>query len=418
MQTQATQPIGRAFLFFCLLFAVLPGCRSHGPRDVSEPTRRVIYNSDGVNMFIDAVPPMSPDDLYRYVDEVAGTQVTTFFMDPQYCMPMLYPGGVTEMIGSDMSADQWAEVLRVASEPDKKGSIERALANLRGLVEAGHDPVGLVVDRARAKGMEVFITFRLNEIHDVHVEDTLLVSRFWKANPGWRVGQEGDEILPKFRQIIGGREDYKVNPVVASWFPGALNFAVPEVRAHRLAELREVCERYDIDGIDLDFQRFPIYFPQDEGPEHIETMTGWVRQVREMTREVGEARGRPLLVSARVLATPGQNRSIGLDPSAWAREGLVDFLTVSHYLRNDFTLPIGAFRERVPAGVPLYGSIEVEKTRDRFRQVARDLWAAGADGVMLFNFFTSRHNRNEEPFFDLLNELGAPATIGDVRAGE
>jgi len=381
--------------------------------EVKRPSR-VIYNSDGVNMFIDVVPPMTPADLYSYVDEVADTQVTTFFMDPQYCMPMLYPGEVTEMIGSDMTDEQWAEVMRVAPEPDKKGSIERALANLRGLVDAGHDPVRLVVERAKAKGMEVFITFRLNEIHDVHVDDTLLVSRFWRAHPQWRVGKEGDEIQPKFISIIGGRADYKVSPVVASWFPGALNFAVPEVRALRLAELREVCERFPIDGIDLDFQRFPIYFPQDEGPEHIDTMTGWMREVRAMAREVGEQRGRPLLVSTRVLATPEQNRSIGLDPTAWANEGLVDFLVVSHYLRNDFPLPIGEFRKLVPDSMPLYGSIEVEKNSDSFRRIAARLWKDGADGILLFNFFTTRHTRNTEPPFELLNELGDPSTIKPV----
>ncbi len=391
-----------------LILFNLPVCVS---ADEVQRTRRVIYNNDGVNMFIDVVPPMTPEDLYTYVDEVADTQVTTFFMDPQYCMPMLYPGEVTEMIGSDMTDEQWAEVMRVAPEPDKKGSIERALANLRGLVDAGHDPVGLVVERAKAKGMEVFITFRLNEIHDVHVDDTLLVSRFWRAHPEWRVGEEGDEILPKFQEIIGGRADYKVSPVVASWFPGALNFTVPEVRALRLAELREVCERFPIDGIDLDFQRFPIYFPQDQGPEHIDTMTGWMREVRAMARDVGDKRGRPLLVSARVLATPEQNRSIGLDPAAWADEGLVDFLVVSHYLRNDFPLPLAEFRKLMPEGMPLYGSIEVEKDRDSFRRVADTLWKNGADGVLLFNFFTSRHSRNEEPFLDLLHELGDPSTI-------
>ena len=332
-------------------------------------------------------------------------------------MPLTYPSEVTEMIGSLMTDDQWAHVMKVGPEPERKGTQERGLANLRGLVDAGHDPIGLVVDRAREKGMEVFITLRLNEIHDVQNPDSLIVSEFWKAHPEYRVGKPGDEITQTFKEIIGGRPDYPVHPIVASWFPGALNFAFPEVRAERLAELRECCERFNIDGIDLDFQRFPIYFPQPDGPQHTETMTNWVREVRQMTKEVGEKRGKPLQVSARILAKPEQNLAIGLDPVTWAKEGLVDFLVISHYLRNDFALPVQEFRKLMPASMPLYASIEVEPYPDNYRNIARQLWQDGTDGILLFNFFTGRENGREPPF-ELLNELGDPNTIKEVKKEE
>ena len=285
------------------------------------------------------------------------------------------------------------------------------------MVAAGHDPIGLVVDRAREKGLEVFITWRLNEIHDVQNAESLIVTKFWRDHPEWRVGKHGDEILPLYKEIIGGNSERAVHPIVASWFPGALNFAIPEVRALRLAELRECCERYEIDGLDLDFQRFPIYFPQAAGAQHIAVMSDWVREVRQMTREVGEKRGRPLQLSARILARPEQNRGIGLDPVAWANEGLVDFLVVSHYLRNDFSLPVKEYRRLVPDSLPLYGSIEVEPSTDTYRDIARKLWEDGADGILLFNFFTSRENRGEPPF-ELLSELGDPATIEAIPTQE
>lgn len=376
----------------------------------SERPRRFIYNSDGSNMFIYKPVPMQPADVYSYVDEVANSQVTTFFMCPNYGMPLMYPSKVTEMIGTLLSEEKLQETFVEGAKPEKKKTSARGIANLHALVKAGHDPVGLVVDRAREKGLEVFITLRLNEIHDVQTDGSLIVSKFWRDHPEWHVGKHGDEITPLFKDIIGGSPEHKVHPIVASWFPGALNFAIPEVRAMRLAELRECCERYDIDGIDLDFQRFPIFFPQDEGHKHVATMTEWIRSVREMTREVGEKRGRSLKVSARVLAKPRQNLGIGLDPISWANEGLVDFLVISHYLRNDFALQIGEFRKQVPASFPLYGSIEVEPKQDTFRDIARQLWDDGADGILLFNFFTTRENRGEPPF-ELLNELGDRSTI-------
>lgn len=378
----------------------------------AQPQRphRFIYNSDGGNIFIDKPPPMQPEDVYAYVDEVADSQITTYFICPNFGMLLLYPSEVTEMIGKQLSEEKLKEMYDEGAQPEKKGTTARGITNLHALVEAGHDPVGLVVDRACERGLETFITWRLNEIHDVQNPDSLIVTKFWREHPEWRVGKHGDEILPLFKDIIGGSPEHRVHPIVASWFPGAMNFAVPEVRELRLAELRECCERYPIDGLDLDFQRFPIYFPQDEGAKHVATMTEWVRSVREMTREVGEKRGRPLKLSARILAKPEQNLGIGLDPISWAKEGLVDFLVASHYLRNDFALPIGAFRERLPATMPLYASIEVEPTTDAYRDIARQLYADGADGLLLFNFFTTRENKGEPPF-ELLNELGDPKTI-------
>lgn len=373
----------------------------------SSKRHRFIYNTDGGNMFIDKEPPMKPADVYSYVDEVAGTGITTFFVCPNFGMPMSYPSKVTPMIGDGLTREQMAETRKIALE--KPGSLERGIVNLRGFVEQGHDPLGVVIDRAREKGLEVFITFRLNEIHNVHEPDSTILTPFWHSHPEWRVGKLGDKVTDVFMDIIGGSKERPVHPVVASWFPGALNFAVPEVRALRLAELRECCERYPIDGLDLDFQRFPIYFPQDEGREHTGTMTAFVREVRKMTNEVGRERGRPLLLSARVLAKPEQGLAIGLDPATWVREGLLDLITVSHYLRNDFRLPISQYRKLMP-DIPLYGSIEVDRDPEVFRRIARELWQDGVDGVLLFNFFTSRE-AGREPLFELLNELGDPDKI-------
>ncbi len=370
--------------------------------------RRFIYNSDANHMYYYKTPPMSVADLQGYVDEVAGTGVTTFFASPNWGMPMSYPSKVTEMIGSQLSKEELAEYQKIGLTKEK--STERAFANYYGLYNKGHDPFRIMIERAREKNLEVFISYRPNEIHDVQNPDSLIVTKFWRDHPQWRVGKIGDKIEPIFAEIIGGSKEHRVHPIVASWFPGALNFAVPEVRAQRLAELRECCERYPIDGLDIDFQRFPIYFPQDEGPQHTQTMTNWMREVRAMTREVGKKRGRPLLLSARVMARPQQNLAIGLDPVTWAKADLIDFIEVSHYLRNDFPLPIKEYRELMPEQLPIYASIEVEKEADRYRNIARQLYGDGVDGLMMFNYFT-RREAGQEPDFTLFEELSDPAKL-------
>ena len=368
----------------------------------TERPYRLIYNSDADNMFIYVEPPMRPADLYPYVDEIAAAGVTTLYMCPNYGMPVTYPSDVTQMFGTGLTTEQKNQVRKVAQE---KPSLERGAANLQSLVAAGHSPVGLVIDRARQKGLETFITFRPNEVHWIEKPDdfpiNLLLSKFWHEHPQWRIGKAGDPLSQLHLDILGPR----TSPVVAGWLPGGMNFAVPEVRAQRLALLRECCERFNLDGLDIDFQRFPMYFPVGEEAAHIDTMTEWVAEIRAMTRALGSKRGRPILLSVRVMAKPEQNRGLGLDPVSWSRQGLIDIVVASHYLHNNFDLPISRYRQLLPDHIPLYGSIEVESEADDYRRIARQLWNDGADGIMMFNFFTCRQ-RGTEPEFALLKELG------------
>jgi hypothetical protein len=390
------------------IIALLAGL-SALPATVADPVRphRLIYNSDADNMFIYVKPPMRPADLHPYVDEIANAGVTTLYLCPNYGMPVTYPSSATQMFGTGLTDEQQKQVEQVSLE---KPSLERGAANLQSLVAAGHSPVGLAVDRARAKGLETFITFRPNEVHWIEKPDdfpiNLLLSKFWNEHPEWRIGKAGDELSQLHLDILGPR----TSPVVAGWLPGGMNFAVPEVRAQRLAQMKECCERFDIDGLDIDFQRFPMYFPVGEEAANIKTMTAWIYEVREMMQEVGKQRGRSLLLSVRVMAQPEQNLGLGLDPVTWAERGLIDIVAASHYLNNNFDLPIKEYRELLLDHIPLYGSIEVEKQADRYRQIARQLWDDGVDGIMMFNFFTCRQN-GIEPEFALLRELGSPENL-------
>ena len=345
--------------------------------------------------------PMSPDDLYTYVDEVADKGITTFSVSCHVGMDMNFRGETVDLLGDHPNAEE-AEKL---SDPTTVTSLEKLVVNLRSLIDAGHDPLGLVIDRARSKGLETFVSFRLNEVHWVEKPANMLLSQFWLEHPEWRVATIGDEVPENYLDILGPR----TNPIVAAWLPGGLNFAIPEVRARKLAQLREICERYPLEGIEIDFQRFPVYFPFGKEEENIGVMNAWMREVKSMVNEVGEKRGRPVLLTARVMAKPAQNLSIGLDPVTWAKEGLLDAVIISHYLHNNFDLPVAEYRALFPDDLPMYASIEVEKDLDNYRKISKTLWNDGVDGIMMFNFFTSRE-AGREPDFSVLPEVGGPAS--------
>ncbi len=150
-------------------------------------------------------------------------------------------------------------------------------------------------------------------------------------------------------------------------------------------------------------------------------MNSLVERVRKMLDDVGRERNRRLLLAVRVPSnygrtppTPETAREIGCDVPAWVEQGWVDFVTVSEFLHERGDLPMDAWKKAIPT-VPIYGGIECTKagakknlTADEYRQAAAQLREQGADGVYLFNFFTSREGGEKayDPPFEILRDLG------------
>ena len=173
---------------------------------------------------------------------------------------------------------------------------------------------------------------------------------------------------------------------------GLWNYAIPEVRRYKLSILREIAERFDYDGISLDFARVCPVLPPGKAWAHRDKMTDFLREFRSITQEVAHRRGRPLLVGARIPENLEGCHFDGLDIETWVREGLVDVLALG--IRS-FDVDIAAFR-RITAGthVKLYPSVDDHHASDGYatppidiyRGVAANWWRQGADGIQTFNF--------------------------------
>jgi hypothetical protein len=130
-----------------------------------------------------------------------------------------------------------------------------------------------------------------------------------------------------------------------------------------------------------------------------------------MTEEVGCRRGRPILVSIRVPDSVEYCRDMGLDLELWLQQDLVDMLVTTGYFRlNPWRYSVQLGKRH---GVAVYPCLSDSRVRgeSRFRRSslesyrgrATNAWAAGADGVHLFNYFN--------PKAALWNELGDVATL-------
>lgn len=58
-------------------------------------------------------------------------------------------------------------------------------------MEAGRDPLAMTVDFCRRHDMEIFLTHRMNDVHDAHVCPWML-SKWKRDHPEYLFGREGD----------------------------------------------------------------------------------------------------------------------------------------------------------------------------------------------------------------------------------
>lgn len=346
--------------------------------------RGVIYNNDGYDVFDPQAPATKEGFLSVRMDPIADCGVETVF----YCTT----------ISSVFTHN--SKVLEVYGTTDGPSG-SRTNRILPALLRLGTDPLQLVIERCRQQKQEIFWTLRLNDIHDYARATSR--ARWKRERPELVMGTP--EEAARFDQ-----RDPRIIWTLA-------DFERKEIRDLMVRAVAEVLENYDVDGIDLDFLRHACYFKETRlgepvTPAHRQLLTDMVRQMRELVLASSERRGKPILLSARVLETMAENQRFGFDLAQWLEGGLLDFVTLGGF--TPFTSPA---RELVEwchrRSVPVYGCIVEEGLRhakwsgppvpnaeltqlslESWRGAAANTWATGVDGIMTFNLFADRSNRD------------------------
>ena len=275
----------------------------------------------------------------------------------------------------------------------KEGQEDHSAAALKRLFAEGTDCLQLAIEVSRDRGVLILASYRMNA-EDFYGGTTDL-SEFGRAHK-------------------------------SSIIPGAncLDPARPEVFSHRMDIFSEVAERYDIDGIELDFRRW-THMVSDPRKNH-PVLTDMVRRTREMLDEAAKGKGlQRLLLGARVgpsLADPRGTglpggradndmscRDLGLDVATWVREELVDYVCPSLFWPRLPGVPrVAEFRELVgdkdigiyPTVFPLPAWAEDKENpvpdstgvralhRDEILRAALQCYRVDADGISTYNWGT------------------------------
>ena len=355
-------------------------------KQAAQRLRRIIYNDDGSYVR----PFDTPEKFYKArLQQVVNTQVDTVF----YCT------GVTTLFSHLTEVGEIRGEFVTEDDPPHARRIRDAIQTLR---EAGYDTLRLQNQLCRQHNIECFFSLRMNDTHDSYSWGEGLLCRWKREHPEYLMGEVAD------------RDKYPESSPRFNW--SALNYEIPEVRDYIFRILEDVCQRYDVDGIELDWWRDPMAFLpthhlESVEPRHLAIMNDFMRRLRKMTEQVGQQRGRPLLIAARVPLSVDRCLAIGLDVVTWLRDDLCDILSVGDRAPMAMAPQVqemAQFTHRY--GVPLYGCIsgsnmeEQHSSVEAWRGAAMNIWHAGADGVYTFNFFPG------EPA-ERLSQLGSPETL-------
>ena len=249
----------------------------------------------------------------------------------------------------------------------------------KALVKAGHDPLQLVIDFAHSNGMEAFAHMSMNDCHDAFMPD--LMHPFKADHPELLVDSEG--VLPNLQLYVT-----------------AYDFSHKTVRDRQFSIIEEVCDRFDVDGFEMDFIRHPMFFSrcmrgEPATKEETGIMTSFLTRIRKRADEIGGRRGKPILLSARVPDTFDLGIHLGMDIKTWMSEDLVDIVIAGGGYASS-TLAVEDFvKEAHRHDVLVYPCINQKPwacAREWRQQGNRALAAAwhraGVDGIHFWNLAT------------------------------
>jgi len=261
--------------------------------------------------------------------------------------------------------------------------------NPKSLADAGNNPPAVIVEECRKRGLEAFVSLRMNDCHDgQHPRGTLPnpeLATFKRQNPDWLV------------------------PDLDWWT--ALNYAVPRVRALKLKIIEEFFDRWDFDGIELDWLRHTLYFPRGTERENGKYLTQFMWAVRRSLQARAKRRGRPIEIAVRIPERVEWCLAGGFDVPTWIAEDLVDMLILGQGLTESPGLaPVRKLMttRQLPIYpcISSYGNGDLISPDEVIRGSAANLWRDGADGLYTFNWFHYGDWRKQ-----LLNEISDPELL-------
>lgn len=351
--------------------------------------------------------PFKPKAIHNFVGNLADNGIDTFLVNANACRAW-YPSKVIPTIldgykRGDREYFRGHAICQGISPDDKAGEekfIDRIMAfmNLyQDLLDQKVDWLAVAAQACRERGVSPWVSIRMNDFHgSKNIEGSFFNVPLLK-NPEMRLKHSA--YSPTMHE---------------PGYRNALNYEKQEVRDLMFAQIKEVVEDYDYEGLELDWWRNPLCCEPNATPETVEMISNWIRSVRALTEQRAKATGKPYPLGLRIPGKLETLKSIGIDVVTLCREGTLDFISPSGFWCTSWEMPHDTLRQRVGDRVAIYGVIEdganplptrsvqysfdqsvryISASREMLHANAAGKLVLGADGIEWFNFYCTDQPR-------------------------
>ncbi len=338
----------------------------------------IIYNQDGDSLLFVVGKDgctLTAQEMENYASQFKGSHMTDI---------MLCLGGICSTFPSKTRTsllDKYHQKLENGIEVDYAN--DPTLAAVHHIYEVlGIDHIEVEIRTFREIGINPWISFRMNDFHDLNLRTSPILSNFFHEHPEVR----RVKYHPEFHF---NNSDF------------AMDYANPQVREYMLAFIEESLDRYDAYGVELDYTRESEVFANGIEYEGLDIMTQFIRDVYTLCGKYGEKYGHKVKLAIRIAPGVEQNYEFGLDVMEWIQEGMIDLVTISgRFESNDNDMPIRLWKTLLkPYNVELAAGIEVAgiqpgyeiarfgHTIETFAACAAGAYSQGADKIYFYNYF-------------------------------
>ncbi len=353
--------------------------------------------------------PFKPIAIRRYVQRLADSGIDTFLINPNASRAW-YPSKVIPTIldGYTRGDREYfrGHAICQGIGPDDKAGEEKFINRMMAFMNLYQDLLDQKVDwlaetasACRVSGISPWASIRMNDFHGAKNIQGSFMNLPLLKDPAMRL---------KHSAYSPTQHD--------PGYRGALNYEQPAVRELMFAQIKEVVEDYDYEGMELDWWRQPLCCEPNATPETVAMMSDWIRSVRALTQKRAAATGRPYPLGLRIPGKLATLKSIGLDVVTLCREGTLDFIAPSGFWFSAWEMPHDDLRRQLGESVTIYGVLEDGPNtlptrsaqsglaqRHRFNSASREILHAnaagklvlGAEGIEWFNFFCTDQVRLE-----------------------
>lgn len=329
----------------------------------------------------------SEKDIREYIRQYKGSNITDFSINT-FAQTSMFP---SEKIETEMALGE--RMYKEKLGTDNCGFHDPIFTldwrrDLSKVWKSGLDFIKIWIEELRSIGIRPWCSIRMNDLHHNFQDE-------------W--------FHTDFRRSLKGKCDIVRHRKPIDLSEKNLDFSFDFIRERLLSFIEENLEKYDVDGIELDWMREADCFVYGEEFFGKEILTDFMRKVKDIVTLAEKRYGHKIEIGVRCLTTPQYNQEMGLDVLKWAKEGLVNLITpCARYTSMDNNPPYYFWKQIVePYGVEVLSGFDLLMSTNQFDW---DDWNAtfindkintvetvfgsaaaflsqGVDGLYFFNYF-------------------------------